>query len=717
MAKPLKIFLWTVGILLGLITTLAIALPLLIDPNAYREDIESAVQQKTGRELQIIGDIKLTVFPWLGVRMGAIELSNAQGFGTQPFARIDEVGVSVELLPLLDREVHLDTIVLRGLQLNLSRNASGTANWDDLIEISEQTPEAEPELDTADTRNEFALKSLKVAAIEIENAALRFEDQQAGTRHAIEQIALKTGALRRAEPINISLSFVVDSSQPAVRAEVDLVGQAIAELQDSNFELRKLSLNTRLSGEAVPNGQQQISLTGDLGYNKHSGTAKMTNGLLQAAGLNLALELDANSQDQETPKFAGRLNLKEFSPRSLMSALALEAPATADRNVLSRASVNARIQGDTRSVSIRDLDIALDDSRLKGSVNVEDISTQLTRFDLSLDQIDVDRYLPPKPEGNATESDSDDQSTDINSIAIPTEALDAINAAGKLTAAKLKATGLKFEEVVLTLDALKGKAKTQNLKAKFYGGQIDETVVITQRSQGGPQIRTHGALAAINAGPMLKDLLGDDTVSGLTNLRFDLKGQGNTVGELRQSLAGTLTASAENGAVKGFNLAEKIRSAKARLRGETLQAQATEQTDFATLTASAVISGGVLKSEDLSAKNPLLRLTGAGSVDLFNETLDYTAKPTIVETTKGQGGKDLDDLRGLTIPIRITGSWSDPKVKLGLEDALKEKAKARLKAEEDEAKEKLKQKLKDKEDEYKDKLRNKLGDFLKPKGG
>lgn len=717
MAKPLKIFLWTVGILLGLITTLAIALPLLFDPNAYREDIEAAVQQKSGRELRIIGDIKLTVFPWLGVRMGAIELGNASGFGDQPFARIDEVGVSVELLPLLDQEVHLDTIVLRGLQLNLSRNAAGTSNWDDLVEISEQTPEAEPKLEDSGTDKEFALKSLDVAAIEIENAALRFEDKQAGSRYSIEQIALKTGALRRAEPINISLSFVVDSSQPAVRAEVDLVGQAVAELQDSNFELRKLNLNTRLSGEAVPNGQQQISLTGDLGYNKNNGTAKMANGLLQAAGLNLTLELDANSLDQETPKFAGRLNLKEFSPRSLMSALALELPATADRNVLSRASVNARIQGDTNSVSIRDLDIALDDSRLKGTVNIEDLGTQLTRFDLSLDQIDADRYLPPKAEGEAAEAGTEGEGTDINSIAIPTEALDAINAAGKLTAAKLKANGLKFEEVVLTLDALKGKPKTQNLKAKFYGGQIDETVVITQRSKGGPQIRTHGSLAAINAGPMLKDLLGDDTVSGLTNLRFDLNGQGKTVGDLRKSLGGTLTASAENGAVKGFNLAEKIRTAKARLRGESLQAQASEQTDFATLTASAVISGGVLKSEDLSAKNPLIRLTGAGSVDLFQETLDYTARPTIVETTKGQGGKDLDDLRGLTIPIRITGSWSDPKVKLGLEDALKDKAKARLKAEEDEAKEKLKQKLKDKEDEYKDKLRNKLGDFLKPKGG
>ena len=78
----------------------------------------------------------------------------------------------------------------------------------------------------------------------------------------------------------------------------------------------------------------------------------------------------------------------------------------------------------------------------------------------------------------------------------------------------------------------------------------------------------------------------------------------------------------------------------------------------------------------------------------------------MVETTKGQGGKDLEELRGITIPIKVTGALTDPKVRLDIESALKQKAT-----------EEVRGKLKDKEDELKDKLRNKLGDFLKPKGG
>lgn len=728
MAKPLKIFLWIVGSFLALFALAAIALPLIIDPNNYRGQIEEKVEQQTGRQLKIIGDIDLKIFPWLGVRLGEVEMSNAKGFDQRPFARIQEAGVSVKLLPLLDKEVYLDTVYLRGLELNLAKNADGSSNWADLAADAKATTAADTAESDAETaaddaaaeaamsgqggadEQELALKSLDVAAVEITESALRFEDRQTGSSYKIENITLKTGALKRAEPININLSFVMDSSQPAVRAEVDLVAQAVAEMQDSNFELRKLSLNTMLSGAAVPNGKQQVTVTGDLGFNKNNGTAKLSNGLVQAAGLNLSLELDANGLDKQTPEFGGRINLKPFSPRALLGELGMEAPKTADNSALTKAHLNARLQGTGSQISVRDLDVLLDDSQLKGSLEIRELATQLVHFDLNLDQMDVDRYLPPKAEQekDAAEPEAGDS---INDIQIPTEALNALNAKGTVKAQSIKINGLDFSKVVLTIDALQGKPVVQNLKSDFYGGSIDETVTISQRDSKEPQIRTQAKLNGIKAGPMLQALLGKDHVTGLTSMSLDLTGRGQTIGALRQSLNGSLSASAENGAVKGFNLAQKLRSAKAKLRGETLQDSEAEETDFARMAATATIVNGVLQSNDLDAKNPLLRLTGEGQVDLYRETINYLAKPTVVETSKGQGGKDLEELRGLTIPIRITGNWADPKVKLDLEGALKDKAKAQLKEKEDEVKEKLK----DKEDELKEKLRNKLGDFLKQK--
>ena len=697
MAKPLKIFLWVIGGFVALVVTAAVALPLLVDPNDYRDEISEVVNAKTGRDLAIRGDLKLSVFPWLGVKLGETELSNAKGFEERPFARIDEVGVSVQLLPLLSKEIHVDTVTLRGLNLNLGVDQNGTGNWEDLVAASEAEPEA---VETPESDNGFAIKSVDVAAVVIENAALRYDDKQAKTSYSLEKVNLKTGTLRPAEPINISLSFRVTSSEPELAADVDMVSQVLLERDSGNYSVDKLKVNALVSGPSIPNEKQQISLSGNLAYNQTAGTFKFSEGMLQAAGVNVQTNIDGRDLDKDTPQFSGRISVSEFSPRSLLDALAISVP-TADTKVLSKANLTASVEATPKTAAVRDLKLKLDDSNLSGQLDVLDIASQRADFNFKLDQIDADRYLPPKAEGEQAESEA---GGDINATPIPAELLDQLNARGQFEIGKLTLSGLKFEQVILKIDALKGKLKQQQLQAKLYGGQITETATLEPGPQ--PKYRTQATLTSVEAGQLLKDFLGKDYVTGVTSLTLDLTGSGKTVGDLRRSLNGTINASAENGSVKGFNLAQNIRKAKAVFQGQTLNENEPQQTDFATITASANIVNGVLKSDQLDAKNPLFRLSGSGQVDLVKETIDYLAKPTVVETTKGQGGKDLEELRGITIPIKVTGALTDPKVRLDIESALKQKAT-----------EEVRGKLKDKEDELKDKLRNKLGDFLKPKGG
>ena len=698
MAKPLKIFLWVIGGFVALIVTAAVALPLLVDPNDYRDDISEAVNAKTGRNLEIRGDLQLSVFPWLGVKLGETELSNAKGFEERPFARIEEVGVSVQLLPLLNKEIRVDTVTLRGLNLNLGVDQNGTGNWEDLIATSEAAPE---EIETPESDNSFEIKSVDVAAVVVEDAALRYDDKQAKTSYSVEKVNLKTGTLRPSEPINISLSFRVTSSEPELAADVDMVSQVLLERDSGNYSVDKLKVNALVSGPAIPNEKQQVSLSGKLAYNQTAGTFKFSEGMLQAAGVNLQTTVDGRDLDKDTPQFSGRISVSEFSPRSLLDALAISVP-TADTKVLSKASLSANFEATPKTAAVRDLKLKLDDSNLSGQVDVLDIASQRADFNFKLDQIDADRYLPPKAEGEQAEGEAG--GADINATPIPAELLDQLNARGQFEIGKLTLSGLKFEQVTLKIDALKGKLKQQQLQAKLYGGQITETATLEPGPQ--PKYRTQATLTSVEAGKLLKDFLGKDYVTGVTSLSLDLTGSGKTVGDLRRSLNGTLQASAENGSVKGFNLAQKIRKAKAIFQGQTLNENEPQETDFATITASANIVNGILKSDQLDAKNPLFRLTGSGQVDLVKETINYLAKPTVVETTKGQGGKDLEELRGITIPIKVTGALTDPKVRLDIESALKQKAT-----------EEVRGKLKDKEDELKDKLRNKLGDFLKPKGG
>ena len=155
---------------------------------------------------------------------------------------------------------------------------------------------------------------------------------------------------------------------------------------------------------------------------------------------------------------------------------------------------------------------------------------------------------------------------------------------------------------------------------------------------------------------------------------LDATTAGRTVGAAKKALDGKLAFNLSDGAVKGFNLGQIMRSGQALLARQMPAAATTEATDFAELRGSGVIVDGVIKSDDLTAKNPLLRLEGAGEVNLVNETINYLAKPTLVNTAGGQGGKELANLSGIAVPIRISGNLYTPKVSIDWQSALKQQA-------------------------------------------
>lgn len=93
-----------IAVAVALIVGVIIIVPLLIDPNDYKDEISVKVKDQTGRELKIEGDIALTWFPWIGFEMGRVELGNAPGFKAPVFASTDKVAIRLKLLPLLKRE-------------------------------------------------------------------------------------------------------------------------------------------------------------------------------------------------------------------------------------------------------------------------------------------------------------------------------------------------------------------------------------------------------------------------------------------------------------------------------------------------------------------------------------------------------------------------------------------------------------------------------------
>jgi len=166
--KVLKWLIVSMFVVVLLIGVAAAALVYLVDWNDFRDTVQTQAKKHTGRDLTIAGDLKPSVFPWVGVSIGDIALANAEGFGETPFARMGSADVKVELLPLLKKEVNVRTVELQGLTLDLQRAADGTGNWDDLIKSGDAAAANE------DTSAEVKTDSPAITALSVGGIYHRF---------------------------------------------------------------------------------------------------------------------------------------------------------------------------------------------------------------------------------------------------------------------------------------------------------------------------------------------------------------------------------------------------------------------------------------------------------------------------------------------------------------------------------------------------------------
>ncbi|RUM94638.1 MAG: hypothetical protein DSZ28_02120, partial [Thiothrix sp.] len=122
---------------------------------------------------------------------------------------------------------------------------------------------------------------------------------------------------------------------------------------------------------------------------------------LESPGLQLNSHLDVK-QFIDNPQFTGEIKTNAFNPKALMTQLGIEAPATTDEKALTSASVEIGVKGDMKSIHLKPFKATLDESTLSGQVSVIDLAKQALRFDLTLDQLNADRYLPPTSEATET---------------------------------------------------------------------------------------------------------------------------------------------------------------------------------------------------------------------------------------------------------------------------------------------------------------------------
>lgn len=585
MKKPLKILAFLLGGLLTLLAILAVILTLVFDPNEYKGKIIEAVKDKTGRDLRIDGKLGWSFFPWIGIETGKLELGNAPGFGTEPFARIDAAGAKVELLPLLRKQVVVDTVFLDGLKLNLARNAAGKTNWDDLV----KPPTAEQAAEKPTFGKEPGIGGISVNKIDIRKANVTWKDQKNGAQYAVHNLDFKTGKIVASKPVDVQLAFDLESGQPPLRTRVDLKSRMNLDLEAQTLDVDSLTL-----------------ALGDL-------TLK-TN----FKGTHIF----------DAPAVTGALEINPFSPRALMDKLGVKVETT-DKKVLDKLSLKTKFSATTDGAELKDLAVNLDESRLSGSLAVRHFAKPAYQFDLSLDQIDVDRYLPPAAPAAASGS-KPGSAAPAPAVEVPLSALRALAVQGKFRILQLKAMNLHSRDALIQVTADNGLITLGPNQAKLYSGKYAGRTTLDVRGKT-PTLAIDESVSGVELAPMLKDAMQFDKFTGTANLSAKVTAQGLDANQIKQTLNGTAAFAVQNGSVRGVDLKKMTDTIKNSQRDNLLQKltelkpQTTDETRFTQLGGTAQIKNGIVQNDDLKIQSPdLLNVAGKGSADLSKETLNYT---------------------------------------------------------------------------------------------
>lgn len=620
MNKTLKIFLITIGILIALFVTAAVILATTVDPNEYKAEIAQAVKEETGRTLNFEGDINFNFFPWLGLEVGPMALGNAPGFSPDEMVRINKAEASIQIMPLLAGQVAIGTVVLDGFTLNLAKNKKGVTNWDDLAQADTDTSEpAAPEGKDDDS----SIKSLSMEGLEITNANVVYDDRQTGKRSSLTNLNLEMGEIGDKLRFPFSLTFDLTLDDPKINTRPKLVGFAKFDQSAGTFDIDELAF------EAL--------------------NAKFT-------GLFFTKTKDDHLN------FSGELKLIEMNLKRLMQEMNMEPPLTADPGVLEAVSADIRYNGTDNSVALEKLTIKLDDTTIDGTGSVKNFAAPIIAFAVNVNDIDVDRYLPPKSDAKETKTEAAPQDT-APAQEPDLSALRDLNLTGKLTIGKIKAMNLHVSDILCELRAKNGILTVNPFSAKLYEGSLEAHSIL----DANPKIATwkeRATLQGVQAGPLLKDLTDKDKLHGTTVVKYDVNGFGLTPDNIKKSLTGQASFAFTNGAIVGVNIAKMLRDGWNKIKGKPTSPDEPLKTDFAELFGSAVMKNGYITNNDLLMKSPLLRVTGKGWADLPKDSVDYTATVTVVGTLKGQNGASMEDLSGLPLPIYVKGNLNAPDIGL-----------------------------------------------------
>lgn len=662
MKKLFKWILTLVGVVAVLLVVATLVLPMVVDPNDYKDEISAAVSNKTGRELTIGGEIKWTVFPSIGLELSDVSLGNPEGFGEQPMLDIGEAGISVKFLPLLKRQVEVGEVSLNDVSINLSRRADGKNNWDDLSGARGSDKVTSPEAGRG-------MDSFVVSGIQISNAKVTLNDVDQTTE--LKRFDLKATNIELGKPFNLKGGFSMSLSEQQLAGDVEFGGLVRSAAGGKRFGIDGLELSFKGNqGSAADAVTLDLTITTNADIDLSKDQAVLSGFTLRLYDLAVNGDLTVSSLTNGA-KFAGQLDVAEFNPKTLMKDLGLEVPETMDEKALTRLQAEMEFTGTGNSADMQNLTVRFDESTFNGNLRLVNFDLPKLAFDFQIDHINLDDYSSPDRSGSDSGSSSVTAESDLS-----VDTFRGFTGGGNFRIGQLVVAGLTATEVSMKMNADGKSVLFSPINAKFYGGQHKGDIRI-EASGNQPMLTANHGLSGVQTKGLLNDLMGSARLEGTGDFFLQINTDLSNPSTVLQALSGDIGMSVIDGAIVGVDVAKTINTVKNVLgkQDEVVSASGQDQkTEFAELTMSGVFDRGILSSDDLLMLSPLIRATGEGTINYVTESIDYTLKPVLL----GDLGQSLGELSGKPIPVRLTGNLYEPEIRVDIVAALAESQKEKI---------------------------------------
>ncbi len=617
---------------LAVLALLAVAVLVFLPADRIAAIAAQRIESATGRAVTIDGPVRATLWPQIGVATGPVTLAGPDWSDEGPMLTAEALEIRVEAATLFAGEPRISAMDAVGPRILVERAADGLLNWDlaprDAATVADgspatgaEAPSTAPTPPPATSRQPAGLDLLRIS-----DGSLSVIDRGAGTRIDLSQIDLELTAPDLAGPAELT------AAARFAGLPVNLVAHTEALASLGAGAVAPLTLAVRL-------GETALDFDGRAGLDP-----AQADGRLEVAGRDLGPVL------------------------AVLGAGGAALPAGLGRERLDFAGqVTLTPDG---ALHLRDGRLTLDENRLTLAADLQPggprprLTAEITAGALK---------LGPAAGPGGRDRAGTGAGSDGGSAAAGGWSRERIDASG---------LGLVDADVLLAAEAIdlgqtrlgptRARLALDNARAvldiretTLHGGRIAGQLIANARS--GFSARADLSFADLALQPLLQDFAGTDRLISAATGSFNLLGVGDSVAALMSSLSGEGRIALGRGELRGLDIAGMLRTLDPGYVG------AGQRTIFDSITGSFTVRDGVLRNDDLAMVAPLVQATGAGTVDIGRQRMDYRVTPVALQREDGSGG--------LRVPLAITGPWYNLRYRLDVEGLARDQLEDRVREE------------------------------------